>query len=135
MAAKPPPPTEAAEGAVVSAWLKIHRVLFCHVPNEGKRSIATARFLQAQGMVRGVPDYLIFTTPPNAPSVRGVAIELKRCIFKYRKGGGLTEHQVGFLEDLNDKSCDWLAKVCYGADEAITFLEELGYGNRPVQDA
>lgn len=126
--AKLPPPLEAQEAIVLASWMRMNDLDFCHVPNEAKRSYAASAALKAQGLMSGVPDYLVFTTPPNAQGVRGVAIELKRSHLSNRKGGGLSEAQIDWLKRLNSSQCDWLARVCYGAEEAISWLIELGYG-------
>lgn len=95
-------------------------LLWCHVPNEGKRNIAYAVELQRRGVKAGVPDVLIFDAPPDVPLARGCAIELKRA-----KDGEITEHQDQWLWDLNTRG--WMAIACHGIDAAIQALEDLGY--------
>ena len=112
-------PTEAQEQTALAHWLDARGVVWCHVPNGGARASWTGRALKAQGAKKGVPDVLVFT-PPDGKAFYGVAIELKR-----KKGGRLKPEQVQWLEDLN--RCGWLTECCAGADEAIKFLEELGY--------
>ena len=82
-----------------------------------------AKKLKAQGVKPGVPDVLIFDSPPALPERRGVAIELKR-----RKGGRATGYQQDWLTALAERG--WFTAVCRGAGEAIEELKQLGYGNQ-----
>src|SRR6476469_9388016 len=70
--------SEAVAQKEVARWLDVRGHLWCHVPNGGKRSVRTAVALKAQGVKRGVPDMLVFSRPPRAPSCVGAALELKR---------------------------------------------------------
>lgn len=113
--------TEYEEAKRFAEWLRANGYLFLHVPNEAKRSVRTAAMLKAAGMSPGAPDYLVFG--------RGgfpvpVAIELKR---QKRKGFAkprTSPAQLEWLEDL--RAIGWSAAVCYGADEAIAFMEKHG---------
>lgn len=65
----------------------------------------------------------------------GTAIELKRRREAYsrkavRENRVATPEQKEWLELLAQRG--WCAALCYGADEAITLLERLGYGKRRV---
>lgn len=113
-------PSEESESYTLAFWLRIHKILFCHIPNEGKRSPRAGKRLKRMGLIAGAPDYLIFNPPPNSRNC-GVAIELKRV-----KGSEATEAQSVFLGQL--RANGWLSYVCYGADHAIRVLEDLGYG-------
>jgi hypothetical protein len=114
-------PTEAQEMCVLAQWLDMAGVLYCHVPNEGKRSFAVAARLKAEGMRRGIPDILAFTPPPNHPEYRGVAIELKRI-----KGGKISDEQRQWIADL--AKAGWCTRIALGAGDAIGFLMTLGFG-------
>jgi hypothetical protein len=114
-------PSETQETIRVAQWLKRNRVLFCHVPNEGARGQREASVLSMMGTRKGVPDLLIFT-PPRESESRGVAIEMKRV-----SGAGPSPAQEHWLREL--ALLGWATKVCYGADEAITWLKGLGYGD------
>lgn len=122
-------PTEAHEMRMLAGWLDLAGVLWCHVPNGGKRHVATAKRLKREGTKAGVPDVLIFTPPPNARGYRGMAIELKRA-----RGGTVSPEQEQWLSDLRE--CRWAALVATGASTAIKYLEEWGYsiGSRPAID-
>lgn len=115
-------PTESVEQAHLAAWLNGRGVLWCHVPNGGRRAWKTAKVLKDHGVKSGVPDVLIFS-PPRAGAVKdfvGVAIELKR-----QKGGALSVVQRQWLADLARNG--WHACVCRGAKDAIVTLMGMGY--------
>ena len=109
-------PTEAQEMRVLAEWLDLAGVLWCHPRNE-----ETSHRCQRVGVKKGTPDILVFTPPPNNTRVTGVAIELKRV-----KGSKLSKEQKQWLYDL--LILGWLTRFAYGADEAISWLKELGYG-------
>lgn len=52
--------TEAAFQATIARHLNLSGALWCHVPNEARRSAALGANLKRQGMKKGVPDILIF---------------------------------------------------------------------------
>ena len=114
------PPEEAEQVALVQ-WLRLHKIAFAHVPNEGKHKVQYRAKQARLGVQPGVPDVLIFDQPPSCPKNVGTAIELKR-----RKGGRVSENQTEWLEKLKNRG--WAVAVCRGATEAIEFLESLGYG-------
>lgn len=116
-------PTEEQEQATLADWLNLHGLLWLHIPNEGLHHVAYRRKQARLGLRAGAPDILIFDPPPAHPSSPGVAIELKRV-----KGGRVRPQQLAWLEELRDRG--WFARVCYGAGEAIEWLETLGYGRR-----
>lgn len=116
-------PPEEIEQRTLAQWLDMHGIAWFHPPNGGDRNQIVGRKLKIQGVKRGVPDVMIVDPPPLYPSNVGTAIELKR-----RKGGHLTDEQKEWLETLQERG--WATAVCRGADEAIQFLESLGYGKR-----
>ena len=115
--------SEDGEQTLLASWLDAFNILWTHPPNEAMCTPQYRRKRARLGVKPGVPDVLIFTPPPRNPAVRGVAIELKRRFGKSRP----TVHQTRWLEDLG--ACEWLTSVAYGAEEAISWLERLGYGN------
>lgn len=122
-------PTEEQEQRKLAQWLDLHKVLWAHVPNGGHRNKIVAAKLKGQGTKRGVPDVLIFDTPPKLEArgvnvFPGVAIELKK-----EKGGTVSPEQKQWLEALQNRG--WMVHVARGADDAIRYLEELGFGTRP----
>jgi hypothetical protein len=71
-------------------------------------------------MKKGIPDILIFDSPPNYPSKKGAALEMKRL-----KGGKVSDEQQDWLEYFDANS--WVVGVAEGVDQAIKFLQECGY--------
>jgi hypothetical protein len=112
--------TEHQAQCAIASLLNRLGLLWCHVPNEGKRSAVAGARLRAAGLKSGCPDILLFSPAPNKPEARGVAIELKR-----EKGGRISEAQKEWIWRLNEAG--WYATVCHGYDAAINELEELGY--------
>jgi len=117
--------SEADEQKVVASWLNGAGVLWCHVPNGELRNPRVGAKLKAMGVRRGVPDILIFNTPPNelysSEGYTGVAIELKSVHDKR----GPSKAQREWISELVING--WAARVCKGADEAIRFLRSLGF--------
>lgn len=98
------------------------KLLWCHVPNEGRRGRNAQATLGPSGVKRGVPDVLIFTPPPKYPEARGAAIELKRADGTM---GDVSADQHRWLQDLSDLG--WITGVAFGAAEARTMLQAAGY--------
>lgn len=117
-------PSEDDEQAALAKLLNIlanrHKFKWCHVPNGGDRDIRVAARLKAHGVKRGVPDVMIFDSPPLHPCSPGVAIELKR-----RHGGVVSQEQKEWLEYLENKM--WCCCVAKGWKEARDFLKTLGW--------
>ena len=113
-------PLERDEQRWLGQVLDALGVAWAHPVNEGKRSLAGGAQLKRQGMRAGLPDVLVFTSPPSRPEARGVALELKR-----RRGGKVSAHQSEWLARL--EACGWVVRVCEGLDAAIAFLAELGW--------
>lgn len=108
---------EVYEQRTLCAWLDLHKITYCAVPNGEWRHKATARHLKACGVKAGVPDILIFDPILGHA---GTALELKAL------DGRVTDTQAQWLCLLQDRG--WIASVKHGADEAIRWLESLGYG-------
>lgn len=103
----------------VARWLDASGVRWCHVPNGEFRDPRTARRLKAQGVKPGVPDVLIFESPPNAPMAVGAALELKT------EDGRASRGQKDWLDALRLNL--WEVAVVHGPDEAAAKLREWGY--------
>jgi hypothetical protein len=107
----------------VAKLLDASGLLWCHVPNGGQRSIATASRLKAEGVKRGVPDILIFEPHHKRSKLIGwvhyvgLAIELKD-----GKKGVVSADQKRWMERLSE--CGWRAEVCRSGDEVIALLSE-----------
>jgi len=97
-------------------------LLFCAVPNGGKRSRTEGAKLKAEGVSRGVPDILIFDAPSSEELAGkvGTALEMKR-----KKGGRLSAEQKVWLKELEDRG--WHVIVGRGAEDAIEQLQQAGY--------
>lgn len=102
---------ETLEQIAVADYLRLKKILFIHIPNEGKRSVTVARILKAMGLQPGFPDLLILE--PRG-SYHALAIEMKT------ENGRLTENQREWLNKLRDNG--YFATACWGADEAITVI-------------
>ncbi len=112
-------PTEDTEQIRLAALLDKAGMLWCHVPNGGKRDQLTGARLKRQGVKPGVPDVLIFDLGSNG---KPTALELKRQNGRYSQ---VRPNQKGWLQGLDDRG--WNTIVGYGASDAISKLQELGY--------
>jgi hypothetical protein len=95
-----------------------------HPPNEGARGIVEGVRLKAEGTKPGVPDILIFQTPPRMLKFKGVAIELKSPDVPLR----LREEQSEWARYLISEG--WMFGYFNNAKEAIEWLEYLGFGRK-----
>jgi hypothetical protein len=117
-----PVPSEYQECVALAQWLDRHGIVYTHVPMGGLRDRKSAAKLKRMGAKAGVPDYLIFSSPPLLwTQINGVAIEMKR-----RAGGTMTVPQRSWLADLG--ALGWWCMVARGAEDAIERLRSLGYG-------
>lgn len=107
-------PTEAQEGRTLVAYLRTKGYKFTHIANE-TGSGHSAKFQgirnKQQGTSKGFPDYQVVVKK------RLIAIELKRI-----KGSKTSPEQIEWIKTLNN--CNIPARICYGAEEAINFIEE-----------
>jgi hypothetical protein len=123
-------PSEHSEQVVVVRKLRSAKVLFCAVPNGGRRQRLDAVKLKAEGVRRGVPDLLIFDAPPNHPDCVGTALEMKK---QGASEAALSRFQKNWIKHLEKRG--WLVIVGYGARDALTKLKEAGYPVRPPKEA
>lgn len=130
------PPSHYAECKALATWMDNREIIYCHVPNEAALDEVVGRRIKEQGGKKGVPDFLIFSPPPNwrahmvlhtprdlpwgLQMPRGVAIEMKK-----RDREKPSKDQAWWLETL--ASLGWLTKLCNGGAEARAFLMELGF--------
>lgn len=94
----------------VIQWCRLHKIVFHHSPNFGKRTPFEQFKYVYLGSDSGFPDLMLFKKGKT------IAIELK--IGKNR----LMPSQVDWLNFLNE--CGIVSKCCYGYDEAIGFIKE-----------
>ena len=118
-------PSEAAECIALVAWMRDNKIVFLHIPNEGRRSPREGARLKALGLRAGCPDYLVLSQTAKAP--HGCWIEMKR-----RDGGTRGQLQIAWAAAL--RGLGWPGDFCSGAAAAVTMLRALGYvrpGERP----
>jgi len=115
-----PPPTESAEQIALFRWAEWAKgtmpelALLYHIPNGGKRYVATAKRLKAEGVKSGVPDLC----PPVARGgFHGFYIELKRT-----RGNKATGNQEGWLVQLAGQG--YHTAVCFGWEAAAQALQD-----------
>ncbi len=117
-------PMEDQEQLTVVEWLRANKILFHHSPNGGYRHPVTAMRMKRQGVSPGFPDLIILDRPQtveNGLVYVGAVIEMKR-----RKNSAVSIEQKAWLKSLAERG--WKTKIAYGCDDAISFLEECGYG-------
>jgi hypothetical protein len=109
------PPLEHAEAKAFMKWVKLNEAahpelkwLFA-VPNGGDRNVIVAAKMKAEGVKKGVPDYI---WPVCAGRFPGMVIELKRIGL-----GKVSAEQRKWMDHYESQS--WYVRTCYGADEAI----------------
>jgi hypothetical protein len=139
-------PLECIDQETVADWLDAHNVFYTATMAGSFLHPATFNRMKKMGLKKGVADILIFDTPPayythnilrlsqSHPNALfsaselgylycGVCLEMKR-----KKGGIVSEEQRLWLEKMT--KLKWLCFVANGADSAIEFLEQCGYGGR-----
>jgi hypothetical protein len=95
------------------------------VPNGGERNTIVGARMKAEGVKRGVPDYVL---PVARGGFHGLAIELKA------KGGRVSPEQRQWLDALRAQG--WAAYVAWGADQAWDIVRKyLGGEYRRDEDA
>lgn len=114
--------SEHSEQVEVVRRLKRSRVLFCSVPNGGKRSRGEAAKMVREGLQRGVPDLLIFDAPPGVEGKVGTALEMKKA---GAPPSSVRPEQKRWLKKLEDAG--WWTIVGYGAEDAFKKLKAAGY--------
>ncbi|MGY3265827.1 VRR-NUC domain-containing protein [Lysobacter sp. HA35] len=104
---------EHVEAVLLMRWVRgmegdyPELAFFAAVPNGGKRGIKTGRDLKAEGVRRGVPDYL---WPCTRGGYCGLAIELKT------DTGRASPEQRAWLAHLRAQG--WRAEVARGWEQA-----------------
>jgi len=111
--------TEHMEAVLLMRWVRGMEVehpelaFFAAVPNGGHRARRTAAALRAEGVRRGVPDYLL---PLLRGPYVGLAIELKT------DTGRASPEQRAWLAHLRGQG--WRAEVARGHREAIDLITD-----------
>lgn len=91
-----------------------------HIPNGGARSKAASGKLKAEGVKKGVPDYL---WPVRSRQFIGLAIELKA------QSGEVSAEQEDWIEHLQAEG--WFCIVAYGWEKAWEAIEVYMHGVLP----
>lgn len=129
--------SETQESIDFARWLRRRGLVFCHVPNEGRRGRVEAVTLKRMGVSAGVPDFLIFEPPPrftlgwvaSGARIDGDGFFVRACAvgveMKRSRGGRLSDAQRGWLEALEARG--WVAFSCAGCAEAVARMESLGF--------
>lgn len=108
---------EDAEQKALVKHLRLHRIAVMSVPNEGKRSVAGHRRMEALGRLKGAPDLVLLTLAPK--DGLPVAIEMK--------GGGGSVAPAQKKAHATMRAEGWHVAVCWSCREAVEFLRGLGY--------
>ena len=109
-------PLEEDEQRDFAEWLDCQGVLWTHIPNERKASLAVLSSLARQGLKKGFPDNFIAVARGKW---HGLFIELKRvkkCLSVRSK------EQREWIKQLN--AAGYKALFCYGAEEAKKAVRE-----------
>lgn len=110
--------TEHEEAVTLAQYLEILQVqgkiqLYSHIPHETfTRSWGTKRKNKAEGVKKGVPDYIIVTKN------KVLFIELKRL-----KGSVVSDEQRHWLECLINK--ETIPAIAYGFEDAKRFIDSV----------
>jgi hypothetical protein len=92
----------------------------CAVPNGGRRGIVEASILKAEGVSRGVPDWLCFRPGhmPHGTPCTGLALEFKRPDKRVRA----TPEQLAWHQQL--RACGWRVEIARSAEEAWAIVSD-----------
>lgn len=105
--------TEDQLQKLVAKYLDACGLLWCHVPNEGKRRGKTGIQTVYKGLKSGVPDCLIFE---STQEYKGLAIELK-------VGRNTpTESQIEWKAKLISRGWAW--ELAYDIDQVISIVKQ-----------
>ena len=117
-------PLEESEQMALVDWLDWNGI--CYQASQMGAYLAPATYnrMKRMGCKSGHPDIIIYDRPylcENGSMYVGCAIEMKR-----KKGGIVSPEQAQWITNLRNRG--WACNICYGAEEAISFLKTLGYG-------
>lgn len=84
-------PTEAQEQMALVTWARMMSLPLIHIPNEGKRTFATAKWLEGMGCIWGASDLFLAVTTKR---YGGYFIEMKS------RGNKPTKLQQEFLDKM-----------------------------------
>lgn len=104
-------PTERQEQVRLCHWLDLNKIDYFAVPNGSYKSKASAGLFKSEGLKSGVPDMVVFIDEHI------LFIEMKRT-----KGSKVSDMQKHWIDIINSYNYS-IASICYGCDEAISFIE------------
>lgn len=105
-------PTEDQECIIFADYCRLKGYLFGHINNELFTKSWKQKLRQKQlGSAKGLPDYIVIANN------KLFFIEMKRT-----KGGVVSNYQKQWIEKLKEAGIK--ADVCYGAKEAINYIEK-----------
>lgn len=108
-----PTPLEEVEQATFVRWLEIKGYKFTAIPNSTyTKSWKQKARNKLMGLRAGFPDMVVIAEG------KFMAVEMKRI-----KDGRITPAQSSWIESL--KSANVPVAVCYGAEQAITFVKGI----------
>lgn len=113
---------EIHEQATVVSLLKQNGYFFTAIPNGHVRSKRQSVQAFQEGVIAGMPDLLIFDTPPNLSYAKGVALEMKKT---KSSSHDVRAEQRKQLKDFARRG--WVSVVGYGSADALAQLHALGY--------
>lgn len=125
-------PSEFEEAVRLVQTMEYMGIDIWHLKNENTvKSIGFIRKQKMQGWRAGVSDYLVFIPKEKSRLNEGkvLFIELKRAKRKLKNGNigkspsKIYDAQVEFIRKMDSVSIIG-AKICYGADQAIEFVEQ-----------
>lgn len=121
-------PTEDSEQEQLAYTLdRTPGLVWCAVPNAGKRSPQLGALLKRTGLKPGFPDCIVFTRPPARPTCEGTIFEMKRSNGTFADVSPQQREWLSLLDSMG-----WATFVGYGRDDALKKLVELGY---PISQA
>jgi len=118
-------PTEDEECYVLVEWLELNKFLFSHLAQSTYTGFKTQKHNSKMGVRRGVPDYLIIIpywyTKSHNNTLLFAEIKAKKKEWTHN-----SEEQIEWEKEINAcNNVNTLAKLFYGADEAIDFIHSL----------
>lgn len=106
-------PREEIEAVALVEYLRRRGIIIAHIPNGGARNAKEGASLKRQGVLAGMPDYLVLSH--RLPSGNLIWIELKN-----RDGGRVSDKQKWIHEKL--RSLGDVVIIGHGARDAVDKL-------------
>lgn len=110
--------SEHQEHVTFAHYLRLQRIPFIHIPNEGKRSAKTGFHLLQMGLRPGASDF--FIARPTSKH-HGLFVEMKRNAHYSFSAKKKWINQEMFLHEMIESG--YAGSICYGAYAAIRVFE------------